>query len=143
MTNDDMARAVAEWSCAKLITRFAYSVDHRRYDDLLNLLAEDAVVEWPGNSVSPQELVAQMKQVPANLLWCHMLSPPVIDRSEADAIEMRSYVVLYDSELGEDDEIPAASAPSSVAEYHDSFRLTPQGWRMARRSVALVMGTPF
>lgn len=135
---EDKGHLEAEWACAKLITTFAHFIDHRRYDDLLSLLTDDCIVEWPGHAVPGHELVTLMKQTPETAVSRHILAAPLFEEVGAETIRTVSYLTLYEGESA--DGGPAAlSAPTALAEYHDSFRLTAKGWRMSRRTVKLVM----
>lgn len=126
-------------ACAQLTASFAVLVDHQRYDELAALFTEDCAFERPGvNLHGREELRAFMAARPIDAISRHVCTMPLVEQIGPDAARGITYLVFYEGES-------APSGPASLkgatafAEYHDEFRRTAEGWRIARRQVRPVM----
>jgi hypothetical protein len=134
---EDEATAV-EAACTRLIHIFAHWIDARRYDDLLGLMTADCIVEWPGNRMRADELVAALKQTPANRVSMHVITTTLFAAVRPDHAECVSYLSFYQGEKREDGSGPLAG-PAVLGEYHDRFERTADGWRISARTVKPTM----
>jgi SnoaL-like domain len=79
-----------------------------------------------------------MRARPRNTVARHICSPLVMEEVGPDTARGASYLTFYEGEPL--DGSPARlRGPTAVAEYHDEFRRTPQGWRISRRQVVPIM----
>lgn len=126
-------------ACARLTAAFAVLVDHHRYEELGELFTEDCAFERPGVSLASRaDLVAFMNQRPRDQLTRHACTPPLVEDigdGEASGI---CYLAFYQGERQEDGSAKLGGV-AALAEYHDVFRRTAQGWRIAKRRVVPVM----
>lgn len=125
--------------CARLTAAFAVLVDAHRNEELGDLFTEDCCFERPGVSLgSRAELVAFMSARPRDQLTRHCCMPPLIEESGEGEARGVTYLAFYQGE-------PREGAPGQLngvtafAEYHDVFRRTENGWRIAKRRVAPIM----
>ena len=110
---------------------FAYLVDHRRYEEVIGLFAPDGVFERPGLTADgPQAIREFLLSRPEGVKTRHVCAPPFFDHVDAGCARSITYVTIFHGP-GADDEAISVAGPAGVVEFHDSFRLTPDGWRIA------------
>jgi SnoaL-like domain len=128
-----------EHDCTRLVTAFAYLVDHRRYTELAALFVDDAHYERPGVVAKGQtELKAFFERRPTNVVTRHICTAPFFEAVGAQEAKSVTYLTIY-MEEGRDDTVVETAGLAGIAEIHDTFRLTPAGWRIAQRVNRLVM----
>ena len=127
-------QAEIEASCVKLINIFAHRIDARRYDDLLGLMTDECIVEWPGNRMRADALVEALKQTPENLVSMHVITTTLFSDAALDHAECVSYLSFYQGERRADGTGQLAD-PAVLGEYHDRFERTADGWRISARTV--------
>lgn len=143
MTNS--GHATAEWSlaveqaCAKLTSAFAFLVDHKRYQELCELFTPDCIFSRPGALLNGRaELLSFMEARPAAGISRHVCSLPFMESVTADQATGVTYLSFYEGQSSETG--PARlNGITAIAEYHDEFRRTVEGWRIARRNVVPIM----
>jgi hypothetical protein len=123
-----------ESACLKLVNLFAHWIDARRYDDLLGLMTDDCMIEWPGNLMRGDELVAMLKGSPDNVVSMHIISTSVFGSVGPDRASCVSYLAFYEGAKSSDGLGELAGA-KVLAEYHDSFEYLESGWRISGRVV--------
>ena len=126
-------------ACAQLTAAFAVLVDHHRYEELGELFTEDCRFERPGALLTGRaELVAFMDQRDRAQLTRHVCAPPLILTKSNDSTRGITYLTFYQ---GETKEVGPGKLVGAVAfaEYHDLFRKTHDGWRIAERRVVPIM----
>lgn len=133
-------RESAERACERLVHLFVHAVDHRQYDVLRQVLAPDTVFDRLGQRIEGLEgILAYMASRPPELYVRHVCTNILIDVEAEDAASGSAYFTFYRHQGPAPD--PRAGAPCAgpalMGEYHDSFRRTSEGWRIAFRAVEL------
>ena len=125
--------------CAQLVSTYASYVDHRRYNDLIELFTEDGVLRRPDMVVEGRAAILDaMNKRPANRICRHMCSTQVVTLTSDDEAEAVTYFAYYEAELPHQG-TAALDGPVAIGEYHDRFRRIESGWRIAERSVVVAM----
>jgi hypothetical protein len=131
-------------ACSAVATAFAYHVDRNETERVVQLFTEDGEFKRPGLAAKGHDQIrAWMKSRPATTVTRHVGTPLMFTEFNLDTAKAISYFSMYHGErLG--DSIPALHGPVAIAEYHDEYRKTDAGWRIARRKVfiALAAKTP-
>jgi ketosteroid isomerase-like protein len=136
--NDTTSAAVAE--CVALSIAFANAVDHREYDRLLDLFTDDAVLQRWDRSFEGRKGIAEMMAArPLGVQTRHMCTNFEITRLDDQSATGLTYFLFFRGE-GAADKISPMTGPALMGEYHDRFRLTDAGWRIAHRTIKLVFG---
>jgi hypothetical protein len=134
---DQDARDRIERACERLSIAYARGVDYRDYDLVADLFTEDGHLDAGFPLDSRDAIRRALLRRPDELRSRHVLTNIFIDvvsRSRARGI---SYLTLY-RHVGEES-LAAGPAelvgPAGVGHYEDSFELTDDGWRIARRKL--------
>ncbi|WP_336965210.1 nuclear transport factor 2 family protein [Sphingobium aquiterrae] len=126
-------------ACARLTAAFAILVDAHRNDELGELFTQDCSFERPGVSLgSRAELVTFMSARPRDQLTRHCCTPPLIEQTGEDEAKGVTYLTFYQGEVREEGPGKLLGV-TAFAEYHDLFRKTADGWRIAARRVVPIM----
>ena len=129
-----------ELACRRLISAFAYHVDHRHPEDAARLFAEDASFERKGEVLHGREAILQaQRDRPAGLVTRHVCAEPHIEVLDAGNARAVTYFQIYRgvAEPGATGVLPL-HGPEVVGQFEDSFRLTPEGWRIHSRRARAV-----
>ena len=128
-----------ERACSALVACFPHYIDHGRYDDVIDLFVEDCTFERPDIHVHGREELRRMLNArPTNIATRHVCATPVFTSVASTEAASITYFVLYRAEHS-GTRVPTFDRITAVAEYHDLFRLTESGWRIARRHVVVAM----
>jgi len=124
-------------TCERLSIAFANTIDRRDYPALLDLFAEDAVVDRMGTIIRGKPaLSAWLESRPADIVTRHVCSNIAIVQRGPEAAEGLTYFTFYKAVATPD--ICEIDGPELVGEYHDSFVLTEQGWKFQSRKIAVI-----
>ncbi|AEG51588.1 putative aromatic ring hydroxylating dioxygenase beta subunit [Sphingobium chlorophenolicum L-1] len=136
----DLAILEARLECARIVAAFAYHVDHREFDRAAALFAEDGVFERPDLLATGRaEIAAIWEGRPAHVVTRHLCGIPHFVAIGPEEVETVTYFTLYHLEH-EGEGLPKAG-PTAVAQFHDRFRLTAEGWLIAhRRGIPAILG---
>jgi ketosteroid isomerase-like protein len=128
-------------ACADLISKFAYHVDHREFDKAVSLFADDGVFERPDNKSSGRSEIAKIWEGrPISVVTVHICAAPAFIEVSNDRAKSVTYCTLYHLEH-EGEGFPKSAGSTAITEFHDEFRLTPDGWRIShRRGVPVLLG---
>lgn len=130
-----------EWACQKLCQEFAYCIDRRRYEQLVNLFTEDGVFDRVGQLLRGRVAILEALQKRSlDLRTRHVLSN--IYFVEVDGQHARA--LIYNTTLVGRGDPEAAPAPYGMSqgaflEFQDLYRKTPEGWRIAERIARTVL----
>jgi len=133
-----MHEALIRQACTDLIVRYAYLNDERRYDELVSLFTEDAVLYRPsapeqGISGRPAILAAFRKR-PADSMTFHVTSDILVEVQDEENAQARSRILLLSGTRPQDGSALPLDARAPVpGVFRDRFVLTPQGWKFAER----------
>ena len=142
MDADERLRIEAE--CARLVAAYCHFVDHGQAARIADLFTDDGVWTAPGvvTMRGRDELRAGLAQREARTdrVSRHVCTDLLIDVLDPDRAEGVVTVTIYrhDRSEGEPAGEPAPlDGPLMIGEYRDRFCRTPDGWRFARREVAV------
>jgi ketosteroid isomerase-like protein len=123
--------------CERLSVAFANNIDRRDYPAVLDLFAEDAVLDRLGTIIRGKSaLSAWLQSRPTDIVTRHICSNIEIVQDARTAAQGRTYFTFYKAAAIGDN--GAIDGPESIGEYHDSFILTPQGWKILKRKIILI-----
>jgi hypothetical protein len=131
-----MATATADQlECMQLAIAWAYHLDSRSHDRLLALFAEDGVLHSRSGVDAAGTLAIReiLQSRDATRVTRHVLSAPFVEMTGPDDARAVSVFTVYDAM---EEEQPIVStlplrAPVTVGEFHQTFRRTTAGWRIA------------
>lgn len=130
----------AWWAeCHALSIAFANGIDHRRYDEIAALFTDDGTLDRWGQVVTGRAaLRAWLDTRPTDIVTRHVCTNFEARRIAPGQAEGFTLFTFYRA-AGSDgtDKLPL-SGPAMVGEYVDQFRLTSEGWRIARRSIRII-----
>ena len=124
------------------IGRYSYAADERDAEGLVALFTDDGVIErWLTDSEAPEERTAGSAALrawaqghydarPEGVQTRHHQRATVFDELVADRARTRTMLLL--TRIGPGDRHPVSTG-SGV--YHDEWRRTADGWRIARRAI--------
>ena len=125
--------------CRALSIAFANHVDHRRYDEVAALFTDDGVLNRSGQPVTGRAaLRAWLDTRAADVVTRHVCTNFEARQVAPDRAEGFTLFTFYRA-VGHDaaDALPIPGL-TSIGEYTDRFRLTPEGWRIAHRDIRIV-----
>lgn len=122
----------ARSACSDLVAAFAHHVDHHEFARAVALFTEDAVFDRKGVVARGHaEIAAIWSDRPPSAVTRHLCYPPFfLEVGETHARAVTSLLVYMATHDGAG--LPTAERPA-VAEFHDTFRKTADGWRIAHR----------
>ena len=128
-----------ERACERLVSAYARLIDFRDYEGFSELFAGDGELDTGRPAVGPAEIFKHCMRRPETLRSRHLMSNVHIEVLSATEARGMSYVTIY-RHVGPESLArgPAPLAPAAaVGHYEDRYRLTPEGWRFARRKLHL------
>jgi ketosteroid isomerase-like protein len=118
-----------------LVHRYSYCVDHRLYDEVVDLFTEDCTVDygpgWP--PVRSRAALRQMFGGPANgfRATSHHNANVLVMFESDDQASVRTSVYAWHQQAD-------GVSPSLWGYYHDSVVRDPDGWRIAARQLRVL-----
>lgn len=127
------------FACADAIARFAYLVDHRYFDGAAALFTEDAIFERPDLTARGRdEIKAIWNARPPSVITRHLCQTPFFTESGIDRASSVTCFTLYQADLSAEGP-PLLKGPRAIAEFHDRFRRTAEGWQIAHRKSIVIL----
>ena len=127
-------------ACHRLSIAFANGIDRRRYDDVAALFTEDGVLNRAGDPITGRSaLRAWMDTRPTDIVTRHVCTNFEARQVAPDLVHGFTLFTFFRATGRDDEDSLSIAGPTSVGEYADEFRATPDGWRIARRSIRIVM----
>lgn len=129
-------RRLIEQECRNLITALVHHYDHGEADRAAALFVPDGL--WVKAGVPYQgraAIVASFAKQPTTLVLRHFTSNVLVDVHDGENASAVTYYLAFVGDRGQsapDAEIPI-ELPRSLGEWNDTFVLTSEGWRIARR----------
>ena len=124
-----------ELECARLTIAWARYVDLHEDNDVVALFSEDGVLHGPsGQRIEGHAaILSALATRSANRVTRHMLAPPFISLVGPDEAEGVTCFTVFEGfkDQHEGAGPMALRPPVTVGEFHQSYRRTPQGWRIA------------
>jgi 3-phenylpropionate/cinnamic acid dioxygenase small subunit len=135
MDGDDataMRRLIDKDQITDLVHRYSYCVDHRLYDDVVELFTEDCVVDY-GPGWSPVRSRAGLRQVFGHpeegfVATSHHNANILVTFDDPDHASVRTSVYAWHQRAD-------GGTPRVWGYCHDSVVRLPDGWRIAERQL--------
>lgn len=125
--------------CEALVIGFAHHIDHREFEEAIAVFTENAVFERPDATFNGHADMREFwSQRPPEHVTRHLCCPPFFTEVGENSAKTITQVTLYNAQKSESP-VPTISSPTAVIEFHDSFELTAQGWRIAHRRGVPIM----
>jgi 3-phenylpropionate/cinnamic acid dioxygenase small subunit len=135
MDSDEVAaieRLTAKDEIIDLVHRYSYCVDHRLYDEVVELFIEDCVVDYgPGiPPVRSRESLRRMFGRPDSgfAATSHHNANVLVTFEDLDHASVRTSVYAWHQRTD-------GRTPCLWGYYHDSMVRLPEGWRIAARQL--------
>jgi hypothetical protein len=135
-----------EHACGKLVVQAAAFSDAGQAARLAALFTTDGLLVRP--SAAPvegrQAIEASYAERPVNRITRHLVTNTLVNVESASCAQAVSSVLLWSASADDEPDRLGRQAPGPqvVGEFHDTFALTDEGWRIARRDARFLMHTP-
>ena len=111
-------------------------LDHVDPEGFAGIYTEDAMYK-PAAVPEPingrAAILDWMREYPRDRLGRHLSTNQIVEVLDDDHATGTSYAVVFREPQPRLDQVSTKVTPRSVAEYYDTFRRTPEGWRIASR----------
>jgi 3-phenylpropionate/cinnamic acid dioxygenase small subunit len=114
-----------------LVTEYAWLLDHRRWDDVADLMTDDVVLRTRGREIVGRAGMAEWaeyRRQKESRRTQHQMTLLRLERVDADLVRGTAALVLHVAKMGSGD-----TYVDLVGEYQDEYVRTPDGWRFRRR----------
>jgi len=133
MDNDDDAaiqRLIDKDQIIDLVHRYSYCVDHRLYDEVVELFTEDCVVDY-GPGIPPVRSKASLRRMFGHpdsgfAATSHHNANILVTFDDLDHATVRTSAYAWHQRTD-------GGTPCLWGYYHDSMVRLPEGWRIAER----------
>ena len=130
----------AKEACTALSIAFANGVDSRDYARVVDVFADDAVLEhWDRSFNGREEIAAMLEARPFDMQTRHFCTNIEITQDADHAASGITYFLFFRGTENDNGPLPL-NGPNLFGEYRDQFRLTDSGWRIAHRKIEIVFG---
>ena len=131
-----LQRLVDKDSIHDLIHQYSYCVDHRRYDEVVELFTTDCVVDYgplTGSLVRSRSALRSLFADPRGGFEAtsHHNANVLVTFDGDDRARVRSSVYVWHEQTD-------GTTPKLWGYYHDSVVRTPDGWRIATRQLRVL-----
>lgn len=141
MTDTPALSFLAECECRDLVNAFAWHVDHRDYERVVELFTSDCIVERPGARFEGHSGLREMLDArPTDIQTLHVFSNLRLIATSPETTSGKYYFTLYTAP-GEFDPGGAAlsqNQPTMTGAIFDQFTRTANGWRIASRLARII-----
>jgi SnoaL-like domain len=135
MDSDEIAaveRLIAKDEIIDLVHRYSYCVDHRLYDEVVELFIEDCVVDY-GPGIPPVRSKARLRRMFGHpdggfAATSHHNANVLVTFDDLDHATVRTSVYAWHQRTD-------GGTPCLWGYYHDSMVRLPAGWRIAGRQL--------
>jgi ketosteroid isomerase-like protein len=121
-------------ACTQLVTDYAFYRDRPNADAVASLFTADATFNLMGKQFVGREAIrARVAAGAGGAVFRHLVSTINIEVSNSgESARGVTYVVVYRGSAADlPQELPERP---TIGEYHDEFRLTQEGWKIAKRA---------
>lgn len=134
-----MSRHNDEMDCCALLLRAAHFADHHDVEAFVALFTDDGWVERLGERFIGTEAIRGFFQGRNTARRTrHVPSPPLITFRGPDEAAGLALFTLFDGIESDDQAVLPVALPATVGEFHQEYRRTENGWKIAsHRSVAV------
>ena len=139
----DLDRLVIERACERLIQLYAFYADHHRHTEMADLFSMDGALDRGDGPVQGrQKILLALNQRRPDAMVRHVMSNVIVGVRQLDQASATSVMTLY-RVFGSSEPGQVLEPPEMIADYHDEFRLTDDGWRIhARHSIIVLRRDP-
>jgi len=137
---DDVERAYIEAACQRLSMAFSILVDRNDAAGVAALFLPDGSFSRPDMVLaSAAEIRAMLEGRSGGRVTRHVCANVLVDAKDSVHASGVTYFTLFTGErAGSEDGPLCMQLPLTVGEYHDLYKKTDDGWRIAeRRAVAV------
>jgi 3-phenylpropionate/cinnamic acid dioxygenase small subunit len=116
-----------------LVTEYAWLLDHRRWDEVANLMTDDVVLKIRGREIVGQQGMTEWAEYRAqkqSRRTQHQMTLMRLQPVDADVVRGTAALVLHVAKMESSD-----TYVDLVGEYQDEYVRTPGGWRFRRRTL--------
>jgi len=118
-----------------LVHEYSYCVDHRRYDEVVELFTEDCVVDY-GPGIAPVRSRARLREMFGRggggfTATSHHNANVLVTFDGADRASVRTAVYAWHQRAD-------GVTPRLWGYYHDAVVRLPEGWRIAHRQLRVL-----
>jgi hypothetical protein len=129
--------ALIQFECTRLAQRFCGCADRADAAGAASLFTVEGTFERGDLHIAGRAAIEQMAASrPAGLETRHLLTTSLVEPVGDGAAEGWHYCLVYVSGAGQTADRPI------VREYRDTYRRTPEGWRISSRVVLTPFGPP-
>jgi hypothetical protein len=124
-----------------LLARYCFAIDLRDWEGLREVFAHDAMITYSGPRVSTgiDEIVAFFRATASAVAATqHLLHTSRVWAAGPDTAEGLSHVTAHHVGHGTVLPAPESATYTVTGTYDDRFARTPEGWRIARRTLTLL-----
>ena len=139
--NRDTARAI-EWDCAQVVQKFYHCLDHKKYDEMVDLFAEDGAWVRLGKQLKGRETIRKAMRERESWLTAHLVSNLHVTVIDADHAETMQYITLYRHEgVDTGDAVTAQPVvlPLAVLRHRDKLVRERGAWKIQNKSSQQIM----
>lgn len=131
----DFGQLQIEAELTRLSHNFAYYMDYRKYDQLVELFMPDALFDRILHvHKGHDEIRAGLAERAAHILTRHVSTNFHFEHISPDEARGVVYNMSHYGEMNPAGEAPAVfSGPGMLLEFHDRYTRTSEGWRFAER----------
>jgi hypothetical protein len=138
MDSDDAAalgRLIAKDEIIDLVHRYSFCVDHRLYDEVVELFTEDCLVDY-GPGIAPLRSKAGLRRMFGHLeggfaATSHHNANVLVTFEDPDHASVCTSVYAWHQRAD-------GSTPRLWGYYHDTVVRLPEGWRIAGRQLRVL-----
>lgn len=124
--------------CQRVIVSFAHRLDHRQFADAAQLFADDGEWERHGDRLIGRTQILEVISARAEtVVERHVMTNIAVEVLTPTRARAVSYVMIFRGDGASGSPVTLAG-PQSVGEFHDTLRLTEDGWRLSSRSAVAV-----
>jgi 3-phenylpropionate/cinnamic acid dioxygenase small subunit len=130
-----IGRLIDKDQIVDLVHQYSYFVDHRLYDEVVELFTEDCVVDY-GPAVAPVQSRAGLRQMfgqPGSgfAATSHHNANVLVRFDDTDRASVRTSVYAWHTRTD-------GGTPQLWGYYHDTVVRDPEGWRIANRQLRVL-----
>lgn len=126
-----------ERACRRLVQQFALYVDNRQSAAVAGLFTPDGIFERGGGIHRGAEAIQALVETrPPDIATFHVMSNILVEPDGQGGAQAISSFQFYRWTMRD----PSPAVPAVLGYYQDQFANTADGWRIARRTVRVLLG---
>lgn len=134
-----MARAI-EWDCAQHILKFYRCLDEKRYEDLVELFAEDGAWVRLNTELAGKDKIREAMRERDDWLTAHVVTNVCVDIIDENHANTTQYITLYRHEGWDESKGPAPVVlPLGVLRHRDQLVRIDGQWKFKRKTSRAIM----